>query len=430
MATLKDMLVPDLGGVNNATVIEILITPGDQITLNDSLITLESDKASMEIPAPYAGEIKFIKVKIGDKLSQGDVIASIECNEEVAKKESIAVSNDESKESAKLDVAEPASLPPPSKTEQILTEDEESPSSIEDIHAGPAVRRLARELGVDLNEINGSGPKNRILKEDVEAYVKAAIAKAKGNSNFPAISAPAISIDFSQFGETSLQPLTKIKKLTGVHLHRNWVNIPHVTQFGEADVSDMEEFRKNILASQKEQNLKLSPLIFAIKAVIASLKAFPQFNASLDATGDHLILKKYFHIGVAVETPHGLVVPVIHHADQKGLLTIAKELAELSAKARSKGLSPAEMQGGCFTISSLGGIGGTAFTPIINAPEVAILGLSQASMKPIYKDGGWIPKLMLPLSLSYDHRVIDGSEGARFLVHLASHLSNIRTLLL
>ena len=430
MATLKDILVPDLGGVNNATVIEILIIPGDKITLNDSLITLESDKASMEIPASYAGEIKFIKVKIGDKLSQGDVIASIECNEEVAKKEPIAVPNDESKESEKLDIAEAAFSPPPSKTEQILRGDEESPPSIEDTHAGPAVRRLARELGVNLNEINGSGQKNRILKEDVETYVKTAIAKAKGNSNFPAIFAPAISINFSQFGETSLQPLSKIKKLSGAHLHRNWVSIPHVTQFGEADISDMEEFRNNILASKKEKNLKLSPLIFVIKAVVASLKAFPQFNASLDATGDNLILKKYINIGVAVETPHGLVVPVIRDADQKGLLTLAKELTELSAKARSKGLSPAEMQGGCFTISSLGGIGGTAFTPIINAPEVAILGLSQASMKPIYKDGGWIPKLILPLSLSYDHRVIDGSEGARFLVHLASHLNDIRTLLL
>lgn len=422
--TLKDILIPDLGGVSQATLIEILVKAGDQVAVNDSLITLESDKASMEIPAPWAGKIKAIKIKIGDKLSQGNVIAQMEVAEETiekaVEKEPSTPAKNESKESIKLD------LPKPIPSEK----DEESLSSSDNIHAGPAVRRLARELGVDLGEINGSGPKTRILKEDVEAYVKVAIAKAKGNANFSGMSTPALSIDFSQFGETSLEPLNKIKKLTGVHLHRNWMSIPHVTQFGEADISDMEEFRKSVLANAKEQSVKLSPLVFVIKAVVASLQAFPQFNASLDATGDNLILKKYFHIGVAVATPHGLVVPVIRHADQKGLLTIAKEIAQLSSKARDKGLSPAEMQGGCFTVSSLGGIGGTAFTPIINAPEVAILGLSQTSIKPVYKDGEWIPKLMLPLSLSYDHRVIDGAEGAGFLMHLASYLSNIRTLLL
>lgn len=431
LTTLKDVLVPDLGGVSQATLIEILVKPGDQVTSNDSLITLESDKASMEIPSPYNGTIKALKVKMGDKLSQGNIIAQIEVEEASEKTEA---PEKEKKTSAATEKPTPPSAVAPTPTQTLASEPPRNAlvSSQEEMHAGPAVRRLARELGVDLNEIIGSGPKTRILKEDVEAYVKAAIAKAKGISSVGGISdmAPPISLDFNQFGETSILPLTKIKKLTGAHLHRNWISVPHVTQFAEADISDLEEFRKGILENNKDQELKLSPLIFAIKAAIASLQEFPQFNASLDASGDNLILKKYFHIGVAVETPNGLVVPVIRNADQKGLLALAKEIAEISNKARTKGLSPAEMQGGCFTISSLGGIGGTAFTPIINAPEVAILGLSQTSIKPVYKHGEWVPRLMLPLSLSYDHRVIDGAEGARFLMHLASRLTNIRTMLL
>lgn len=424
MAILKDILVPDLGGVAVATVIEILVNPGDQVTENDSLITLESDKSSMEIPTPHTGTIRNIAVKIGDKISQGSKISQIEMGAET---EATVVKDLPPSPAITTPPAEPSPAittlpaePSPAITQAL-------PTQPTDLHAGPAVRRLAYELGIDLNEIRGSGPKTRILKEDVQNYVKAAIHQAKTGTS---IQPNTTVVDFSQFGEIASQPLSRIKKLSGQYLHRNWMNIPHVTQFGEADISDMEAFRRDILTQNKEQPLKLSPLIFAIKAAVASLKAFPEFNASLDANGENLILKRYFHIGIAVETPGGLVVPVIRNADQKGLLDLAKEIAEISQKARGKGLSPADMQGGCFTISSLGGIGGTAFTPIINAPEVAILGLSQAALKPVYQEGAWIPKLMLPLSLSYDHRVIDGSEGARFLMHLASRLANIRTLLL
>jgi pyruvate dehydrogenase E2 component (dihydrolipoamide acetyltransferase) len=296
------------------------------------------------------------------------------------------------------------------------------------VHAGPAVRRVAREFGVDLAKVTATGPKQRILKEDVQKYVKETLAKQTSSGGMGLPQAPMV--DFSQFGQTEVKALTKIKRLTGTNLHRNWLLVPHVTQFDEADITELEAFRNAEKASAEKQGYKLTPLIFIMKAVVAALKAYPQFNASLDASGESLILKKYYNIGVAVDTPNGLVVPVIRDVDKKSIYDLAKELAEISKKAREKGLSVNDMQGGCFSISSLGGIGGTAFTPIVNLPEVAILGVSKAQMKPIYSKGQFEPRLMLPLSLSYDHRVIDGADGARFTSYLAHLLADIRRVLL
>jgi pyruvate dehydrogenase E2 component (dihydrolipoamide acetyltransferase) len=298
----------------------------------------------------------------------------------------------------------------------------------ENIHAGPAIRRLARELGVELSQVSGSGPKNRILKEDLQNFVKRALTQGTSTSGLQVPKMP--EIDFTKFGEVEQVPLSKIKKLTGINVHRSWVTLPHVTQFEQADITELEAFRKSHKDKIEKEGIKLTPLVFIMKAVVAALKKFPQFNASLSSNGELLILKKYYNLGIAVDTPNGLVVPVIREVDQKGMLELAKELATISHKAREKGLTPVEMSGSCFTISSLGGIGGTAFTPIINAPDVAILGVSKAAIAPVYQNGQFVPRLMLPLSLSYDHRVIDGAEGARFLVYLASALADIRTLLL
>ncbi len=297
-------------------------------------------------------------------------------------------------------------------------------------HASPSIRRFARELGVDLGQVKGSAPKGRITKEDVQNFVKAQLAQPRGGvgGGLQVLEMPVV--DFAKFGEVEIKPLSRIKKISGANLHRNWVTIPHVTQFDEADISEMEAFRKELGAEYAKQNIKITPLAFLLKAAAATLKHFPDFNASLDASGENLVRKKYIHIGVAVDTPDGLVVPVIRDVDLKGIVQLAQELGEVSAKARDKKLTAADMQGGCFTISSLGGIGGTAFTPIINAPEVAILGVSRSSMKPVYQDGEFVPRLMLPLSLSYDHRVIDGAAGARFTTYLSHVLSDIRRLAL
>ncbi len=429
MATIKEIKVPDLGNVSQAEVIEVAVKPGDTINVDDALITLESDKASMDIPAPFAGVVKEVKVKTGAKVSSGSLILTLEVAEEGKPAEKTA-------ESAQPAASQPSEKKPAQAAATAASvsakekEDEQEFVSVGvgNLHAGPAVRRLAREFGIDLTRLQPTGPKGRILKEDLQKYVKAAMAGGGQGGGMGLPSAPVV--DFAQFGPIEKKALSKIKRLTATFLHRNWLLVPHVTQFDEADITDLEAFRKARQPEAEKHGVKLTPLVFIMKAVVTALKEFPQFNASLDPSGEQLILKQYYHIGVAVDTPEGLVVPVIRDVDKKGLLELAKELGEISAKARKKMLSPNEMQGSTFTISSLGGIGGTAFTPIVNLPDVAILGVSKSSMKPVYQNGQFVPRLMLPLSLSYDHRVIDGAEGARFIVHLAACLSDIRLLVL
>ncbi|MFT3741256.1 MAG: dihydrolipoyllysine-residue acetyltransferase [Gammaproteobacteria bacterium] len=429
MSTLKDVVVPDIGGAKNVDVIELLVAPGDKIAIDSSLITLEGDKATMEIPSPMAGTVKELKVKVGDKVSQGSLILVVETAEQAA---ASSVSSPKAEESQPK-TAEPAAATPAPAAPTPAAAPAIEPSSTRraEVHASPGVRRLAREFGVDLTQVTASGNKNRIVKEDVQQFVKSQLAGkgAVGGGSGLAV-APMPTIDFAQFGAIETKPLSKIKKLTGLNVHRSWVTAPQVTQFGEADITELEDFRAQQKAALEKKGIKLTPLVFIMKAVVAALKAFPQFNASLDPKGEQLILKKYFHLGVAVDTPNGLVVPVIRNVDQKSLMELATELAQISTKARDKGLSMAEMQGGCFTISSLGGIGGTAFSPIVNTPEVGILGVSKAAMKPVYQNNAFVPRLMLPVSLSYDHRVIDGAEGARFIVYLTELLADIRTLLL
>jgi len=442
MAT-KNIVVPDIGDFADVEVIEILVSPGDTINAEDSLITLESDKASMEIPAPEGGVVKALKIKVGDRIKQGDTILELEpandaapAAEQAAEKpaaqaEAKPEPKPEPKSAPKAEAPKPAPAAPraapagqrPSPTRKI---DEVSFSKA---YASPSVRRFARDLGVDLGQVEGTGRKGRIVKEDVQAFVKRALSQGAGGGLGVA---PMPEIDFSQWGEIESKPLTKINKLTGQFLHRNWVTIPHVTQFDEADISDLEAFRKSMVAEYKDKGVKLTLLVFLMKAVVSALREFPRFNASLDATGENLVYKKYFNIGIAVDTPDGLVVPVVRDVDRKSLMDLARELGEISQKARDKKLTPGDMQGGCFTISSLGGIGGTKFTPIVNAPEVAILGVSRASIQPVWnaEEETFDPRLVLPLSLSYDHRVIDGADGARFTSFLSRVLSDTRRLLL
>lgn len=417
-----EIIVPDIGTDGAVDVIEVMVNPGDSIDVDDSIITLESDKASMEVPASDAGVVKEIKVKVGDKVSQGDLILVLEGDAAEAPKAEQPAAKEKTAEE------KPSELAKEKQAESKPSEPAADGAPGHDgIYAGPGVRRLAREFGLDLSQIAGSGRKGRIVKADVQAYVKQRMA---GGGGGVAVAA-APSVDFSKFGEIEVQPLNKIKRLTGEYTHRSWVTVPHVTQFDEADITELDAFRKAQKDSVvKQHNVKLTPLAFIMKAVAKALHAFPQFNASLSPNGSDLILKKYCHIGVAVDTPNGLVVPVIRDVDQKGVVELAGELAEISKKAREKGLTPKEMAGSCMTISSLGGIGGTAFTPIVNAPDVAILGVSKAKMQPVYQDGDFVPRLMLPLSLSYDHRVIDGAEAARFTTFLAQALSDIRTLIL
>jgi pyruvate dehydrogenase E2 component (dihydrolipoamide acetyltransferase) len=426
---IKNIMVPDIGGATDTDVIEVLVKVGDKVTKDTALIALESDKATMEVPSSDDGVVKELKVKVGDKVSQGSVILVLEteaAGADVPKVENKVAEAPAAKEPEKpvaaVEHAAPVATQPALQTGVVL------PAQSVDVHAGPAVRRVAREFGVDLSLIAGSGPKQRILKEDVQLYVKTRLSQVSTGTSAALPAAP--SVDFAKFGPIETQALSRIKKLSGKNLHRNWLLIPHITQFAEADISELEAFRKAQKADLEKQGVKLTPLVFILKAVVAALKAYPQFNASLDASGENLILKQYFHIGVAVDTPDGLVVPVIRDVDKKGLMDLAKELSVVSDKARKKQLTANDMQGGCFSISSLGGIGGTAFTPIVNMPEVAILGVSKASYKPVYEDGEFVPKLMLPLSLSYDHRVIDGADGARFAVFLTNMLADIRNLLL
>jgi len=427
MGAIKDLTVPDLGGATEVVVIELLVKPGDKVKADTSVVTLESDKATMEIPAGEEGVVKQLKVKVGSKVGMGAVLMTLETAGAAATAEK---SKPAAAEPAQTTPAKQASSTPQKPASPASEEEEDEEQGSGDVHAGPGVRRLAREFGIDLSNLRGTGPKQRVLKEDLQSFVKTKLASSsEGGATFGGL-APAPLIDFTQFGQTEIEELSRIQKISGKNLHRNWVSIPHVTQFGEADITELEAYRQRHKARFEKEKIKLTPLVFIMKAVVDALRQFPQFNASLDPKGENLILKKYFHIGVAVDTPNGLVVPVVRNVDQKRIRALAQELAQLSEKARNKQLTPGDMQGGCFSISSLGGIGGTAFTPIINAPEVAILGVSKAAQKPIYQDGGFIPRLMLPLSLSYDHRVIDGAQAARFIVYLSELLGDIRHLLL
>ncbi len=433
MAEIKNVVVPDIGSFKDVEIIEIAVKAGDSVQAEQTLITLETDKATMDVPAPFAGVVKELKVKVGDKVSEGSLIALVEAGGAATAATPAAAPAQAAP--APVPAAAPAVAPQAATPAPVSAQP--APAAVPAAaggksHASPSIRRFARELGVDLTQVKGSAPKGRITKEDVQNFVKAQLAQPRGAAAGGALPGllPWPEVDFAKFGEVESKPLSRIKKISGANLHRNWVMIPHVTQFEEADISEMEAFRKELGAEYAKQNIKITPLAFMLKACAIALKHFPDFNASLDASGENLVLKKYVHIGVAVDTPDGLMVPVIRDVDQKGIVQLAKELGEVSARAREKKITAADMQGGCFTISSLGGIGGTSFTPIINAPEVAILGVSRSSMKPVWKDGEFVPRLMLPLSLSYDHRVIDGAAGARFTTYLAHVLSDMRRLAL
>lgn len=439
---LKEITVPDIGDFADVEIIEILFSEGETIEAEDSLITVESDKASMEIPSSDTGIVKEVKVALGDRISEGSVLAVIELAEASQTTESAPAAPEPVQEEAKPAPA-PAPAPTPAAAAPAPSPTQKQPptanipindADFDKAYASPSVRRYARELGVNISKVSGTGRKSRIMKDDITAFVKDFMqskgrmaAAASGNALGVA---PMPEIDFSQWGEIETVPLTKINKLTGEFMHRNWVTVPHVTQFDDADITEMEAFRKQMGEELKNDGIKITPLAFIMKACAASLKAFPRFNSSLDSSGENLVQKNYYHIGVAVDTPNGLVVPVVRDVDQKSLVEISEEIRDFAKKARDKKLKPSDMQGGCFSISSLGGIGGTKFTPIVNAPEVAILGVSKSQMQPIWNGKEFEPRLMLPLSLSYDHRVIDGADGARFITHLSKMLSDIRRLML
>jgi pyruvate dehydrogenase E2 component (dihydrolipoamide acetyltransferase) len=439
MGTPKEIFVPDIGDFKNVDVIEVLVKPGDTVQAEQSLISVESDKATMEIPSPAAGVVKEMRVKTGDKVSQGSPILVLEEAEgaPAPAKPTPKPQDAPAAKPAPVLAAVPAPAPAaPAVGQTEPVSNTSAPGRGTTAYASPSVRKLARELGVDLIRVKGSGPKGRITQADVQEFVKGVMRGA------PAVAAVAAraglvldlpewpQVDFAKFGPVEAKPLSRIRKLSGGFLHRNWVSIPHVTQHDEADITELEAFRKENAQVAEKGGFKLTMLAFLVKASVNALKEFPEFNASLDKTGENLIVKKYYHIGVAVDTPDGLLVPVIRDADRKGVFDLAKELAEISKAAREKKLKPDSMRGGTFSISSLGGIGGTAFTPIINAPEVAILGVARSQMRPVYRDGAFVPRLILPLSLAYDHRVIDGAAGARFTTYLASVLSDIRRTLL
>lgn len=434
MSELIEIKVPDLGGSTEVDVVDVLIQPGDKIEKEQTVAVMESDKATMDLPSTVAGRVQEVKIKVGDKISQGDIIAVVAPAAAPAEAEETAAPEPEAKPAPKEKEVEKEAAPQvpvqkaePAKPAPTAPVSPAPESVTHKPHATPAVRLFARELGVDLNNISrGSGRKGRILKEDVTAYVKRTLTEGvpAGGAGIPALP----TIDFSQFGEIEQRALSKIKKLTGQNLTRVWLNLPMVTHHDEADITELEAFRNTINAEGK--NAKITGLIFIIKALAAALKQYPQFNASLSSDGENLIFKKYCHIGIAVDTPNGLVVPVLRDVDQKNINQLSAELAELSEKARTGKLKPTEMQGGCMTISSLGGIGGTAFTPIVNAPEVAILGVTRSKMQPVWDGNQFQPRLMLPLDLSYDHRVIDGAEAARFMVTLTQFLNDFRRVLL
>ena len=426
MANDIEVTVPDIGDFKNIPVIEVFVKPGDTVKAEDSLMTLESDKATMDVPSPASGVVKSILVKTGDKVSKGTPVLTMEPVDQAA--------------AAVVPVAKPVSAPVmPVAVAPAPVKPSPSAPDIAPVagsgtsHASPSIRQFARELGVDLSRVSGSGPKNRILREDVQSFVKGELARPRGEaaSSGSGFSVPPMpQIDFAKFGAIEIKPLSRIRKLSGGFLHRNWVSIPHVTQHDEADITELEAFRKSQSEEAKKKGIKFTMLGFLMKASVVALKQFPEFNSSLSADGESLMLKNYFHIGVAVDTPNGLVVPVLRDIDKKGLLEIAQDLGAVSERMRVGKIAPADVQGGCFSISSLGGLGGTMFTPIINAPEVAILGVGKASMKPVWDGNVFQPRLMLPLSLSYDHRVIDGAQGARFVSFLSQTLADIRRLVL
>jgi pyruvate dehydrogenase E2 component (dihydrolipoamide acetyltransferase) len=423
MTSVSEVLVPDIGDFKDVEIIEIFVAPGDQVNEEDPLIALESDKATLEVPSPTAGTIKALKVSLGDKVSEGTPILSLEQGEPSVP---APPSPEGVQEPDALPIAAPA--PPPAPAASAAPTEASADQAAGQVHAGPSVRRLARELDVDLAQVAGSGPKGRILKEDVKAALVGAAAPAAASGGF---SLPPIpTIDHASFGEVEVQALSRIKRKSGPHLHACWLNVPHVTQHDEADITDTDAFRKEMDTEAKKDGFRVSLLAFLMKASVVALKQYPEINASLDETNENLVLKRYYNIGIAVDTPGGLVVPVFRDVDRKGIMELGREMSEMSAKARDGKLSPTDMQGGSFTISSLGGIGGTGFTPIVNAPQLAILGVSRAKMQPHWTGEEFVPRLMVPLSLSYDHRVIDGAAAARFTSTLGRVLADVRRLVL
>ena len=439
MTDPKEIGLPDIGDFESVDVIEILVAPGDEIKAEDPLITLESDKATMDVPAPFGGIVRQVTVKVGDKVAQGAVIALVDAESGTAAatpEQPISaqtpdpdpIATDSTDSQTTQTVAEkaahrsPPSLPPPV---------ERSGGALP--HASPATRRFARELGADLRTVRGSGPKGRILKQDIQDYVKNTLSDTSAQTVNDASTSgipPVPQVDYSRWGEIDVQPLSRIQKRSGPHLHRAWLNIPHVTHFDDADITELEAFRQSLNADTQESTASITPLAFTLKALAGAVRRFPKFNSSLADDGEHLVFRKYCNIGIAVDTTDGLIVPVIRDVPVKGLIQLATEMNELSRKARSGALNPEDLQAGCITVSNLGGIGGVAFTPIINSPEVAILGVARARMTPVWDGQDFRPRLMLPLSLSYDHRVIDGAEAARFTVFIRELLEDTRRLLL
>jgi pyruvate dehydrogenase E2 component (dihydrolipoamide acetyltransferase) len=428
----KEIKLPDIGEFDSVDIIEIAVNPGDQIKAEDTLLTLESDKATMDIPSPSAGKVKKVLVSVGEKVAEGAPIILLEESDGAKKEIPDVIKEDEDEKPGAHQTTTPVTKQPaPRPAPATPTGAEIVGASLSSkAHASPSVRRFARELGVDLGLVYGTGPKGRILQEDVKAFTKSVLSgnKLTGSGGFALPEIPPI--DFSKFGEIETKPLSRLKILGGESLHRSWITVPHVTQFDETDITELEEFRKSRIEGAKKQGVKLTLVAFLVKAVVDVLQQYPEFNSSLSPDGENIILKKYFHIGVAVNTDNGLMVPVVKDADKKGLYEIASEIGELSNKARNGKITPKDLQGGCFTISSLGGIGGLHFVPIVNTPEVAILGVSRAAMKPVYENGEFIPRLIMPFALSYDHRVIDGVAGARFTQFLSTVLSDIRHILL
>jgi len=444
VAAEQEVKLPNIGDFDDVEVIELLVKPGDRVEVEQALLVLESDKATMEIPSPVAGVVKKLLVGVGDKVSEGKPIALIETEaaaaEAPAAKQAAAPAQPASKPAAPA----PAPAPAPKEDREEEEQTEEAAPSSSDLapytasgaavkaHASPSVRRLARELGVDLDLVPGSGPKGRIRPEDVQGYVKALVSQ-RGAAAVPIagvhVAAP-VEVDFAKWGPVESEPLNRVRRVAAANLHRSWVTVPHVTQHDEADVTELEAFREAHRVEAEARGVKLTFLPFVVKAAVKALQEFPHFNASLDHTGEHLVVKRYYHIGVAVDTEHGLVVPVLRDADRKGLYELAAELQDLSARARERKLRPEHLQGGSFSISSLGGIGGSFFTPIVNHPEVAILGVSRTQWRPVWQDDGFVPRRVLPLSLSYDHRVIDGADAARFTTRLSALLGDLRRVLL